>query len=409
MKKIILSVFTLSILVTFNVKAGDPPNANQTLGQDYSKELNAITTSVPFLMIAPDSRSGAMGDAGVALSPDVYSQHWNSSKLAFIESPMGATMSYTPWLKKLVDDINLAYLAGYYQIDKNQTIGASLRYFTMGNITFTDESNEKIGDFSPHEFALDASYNRKLSENFALGVVGRFIYSNLTGGTAAGEKTVSAGKTVAIDVNGYYTNKMTVGGYDGNWAAGFNISNVGAKLGYTEDEKNFIPTNLRIGGAGTLHLDDYNSITATFDVNKLLVPTPPVYYIRDEIKPDGTVVTVSGEEIKEGKDNDVAIVQGMVQSFYDAPGGGKEELHEISYAVGLEYWYAKQFAVRAGYFYEHATKGNRKYFTAGVGLKMNVFGLDFSYLVPAGNFNNSPLSNTWRFSLIFDLESFTNQ
>jgi len=360
------------------------------------------------MMIVPDSRSGAMGDAGVALSPDGYSQHWNSSKLAFIDNPMGVTISYTPWLKKLVNDINLAYVAGYTQLDKRTTIGASLRYFSMGSIAFTDESGDPLGSFSPHEFSVDASFNRKLSDNFGLGLVGRFIYSNLTGGQTSGTETTTAGKSVAMDINGYYTNKMELAGYAGNWALGFNISNIGAKMSYTESEKNFIPTNLRLGGSMTLNLDDYNAITATLDINKLLVPTPPVYYDDGDTLPSGSIAG-KGTDIKFGRDNNVGIVQGMVQSFYDAPGGFKEELHEISYAGGFEYWYAKQFAVRTGYFYEHSTKGNRKYVTAGVGLKMNVFGLDFSYLIPVGNFNNSPLSNTWRFSLIFDLNSFNNQ
>ncbi|MFA6401852.1 MAG: type IX secretion system outer membrane channel protein PorV [Salinivirgaceae bacterium] len=403
MRKIVLGFLVIAFTFITN-NTFSQASYDQTLGQ----ELNAITTAVPFLMIAPDSRSGAMGDAGVALSPDGYSQHWNSSKLAFINQSMGATMSYTPWLKQLVDDINLAYLTGYWKLDEYQTFGAGLRYFSMGSITFTDEENNSLGDYSPHEFSIDGSYNRKLSDHFALGFVGRFIYSNLTGGQGAGDETTQAGKSVALDINGFYTHKMEISGYKGNWAAGFNISNVGVKLGYTEIEKNFIPTNLRLGGAATIDIDSYNSITATLDINKLLVPTPPVYYLNSEGTSDS--LNTNGDKVIEaGMDNDVSVIQGMVQSFYDAPAGFVEEMHEISYAAGVEYWYAKQFAVRGGYFYEHATKGNRKYFTTGVGLKMNVFGLDFSYLIPAGNFNNSPLSNTWRFSLIFDMDALSNQ
>lgn len=391
MRKLFLTI-VLALTVAFNIKVF---SQNQITGQ----ELNAITTSVPFLMIAPDSRSAGMGDAGVALSPDGYSQHWNSSKYAFIEQPAGLTVSYTPWLKKLVDDMSLAYVSFYSRLDKFQTIGVGLRYFSMGNITFTDDAGYPNGNFSPNEFALDISYNRKLSDHFALGFVPRFIYSNLTGGTTEGYK---AGKSVAMDINGYYTNKLTISDYNGNWAAGFNLSNIGAKLGYSEQEKNFIPTNLRLGGSMSLDLDQYNSITATLDVNKLLVPTPPIYY-NDSTDGSGNPVVYLG------MDPDVQITQGMIQSFYDAPRGFEEELEEISYAFGIEYWYAKQFAIRGGYFYENQNKGNRKYFTAGVGLKMNVFGLDFSYLIPSGSFNNSPLSNTWRFSLIFDMEGFSNQ
>lgn len=400
MKKIFLSTI-LIIVVGFTFKGY---SQNAITGQ----ELNAITTGVPFLMIAPDSRSASMGDAGVAISPDGYSQHWNSSKLAFIDNPMGVTISYTPWLKKLVDDMSLAYVSGYYKLDENQTIGAGLRYFSMGNITFTDGDGYPTGNFSPNEFAIDGSYNRKLSDNFSLGIVGRFIYSNLTGGTTEGYQ---AGKSVAMDINGYYTNNLKISDYKGTWAAGFNLSNIGAKIGYTEQEKNFIPTNMRLGGSMSLDMDDYNSITVTLDINKLLVPTPPTYYSSGDTLPNGSI-SIGGndpENIALGKDPNVGIVEGMVQSFYDAPRGFEEEMEEISYAFGIEYWYAKQFAIRGGYFYEHQNKGNRKYFTAGVGLKMNVFGLDFSYLIPAGNFNNSPLSNTWRFSLIFDMQGFSNQ
>jgi hypothetical protein len=390
MKKSILSI-ALLITILFNNKVF---SQTEITGQ----ELNAITTSVPFLMIAPDSRSASMGDAGVALSPDGYSQHWNSSKLAFIENGAGLTVSYTPWLKKLVDDMSLSYLSGYYKLDKRQTIGVGLRYFSMGQITFTDESGYPAGTYSPNEFAIDGSYNRKLSDKFSLGIVGRFIYSNLAGKSSG----TTAGKSVAMDVNGFYTDKLQISDYKGRWAAGFNISNIGAKLGYTETEKNFLPTNLRLGGSMTLDFDEYNSLTATLDINKLLVPTPPIYD-KDSTDEHGNHIILAG------RDPNVSVVQGMIQSFYDAPRGFEEEMEEISYAFGVEYWYAKQFAIRGGYFYEHKNKGNRKYFTAGVGLKMNVFGLDFSYLIPAGNFNNSPLSNTWRFSLVFDFDGFNKQ
>ena len=390
MRKYILALLLFNLLVTYNLFSQN----EDILGQSE----NAISTSVPFLMIAPDSRGGAMGDAGVATSPDGYSQNWNSSKLAFIESPFGFTMTYTPWLKKLVDDIGLSYLSGYYRYDKNQTFGASLRYFSMGNINFTNNEGKDIGHFTPHELAADISYNRRLSDYFSMGLAGRFIYSNLTGGQAGQDatETVEPGKTAAIDVNGYYKRPIKISGYNANWALGFNISNVGAKLGYTASEKNFIPTNLRLGGATTIDIDAYNSISLTLDMNKLLVPTPPYK---------------SGDTIIAGKDNDVGIIQGMVQSFYDGhdPSCFKEEMQEISYSIGAEYWYAKQFAVRAGYFFENERKGNRKYFTAGIGLKMKVLGLDFAYLMPAGNYGNSPLSNTWRFSLYMNFEDIGKQ
>ena len=370
-------------------------NYEETLGQSGA---NVINTAVPFLRIAPDSRSGAMGDAGIALSPDAYAQIWNSSKLAFVENPYGLSITYVPWLRQLINDMNLAYVSGYYQLDKLQAVGASLRYFTMGNVTFYDNNGAQFGNYSPHELALDLSYNRKLSDNFALGLAGRFIYSNLTGGQGGQDnEQVEAGKSFAVDINGYYTDKMQLGEYDCDWAVGFNISNLGAKLGYTAETKNFIPTNLGIGASYTMNIDKYNKVTGTVDFNKLLVPTPPEYY-EDSVDAQGYKV------IRAGKSEDVGIIQGMFQSFGDAPGGFKEEMNEVTASVGLEYWYADQFAARLGYFHENEKKGNRKYFTAGIGLKMKVLDLDFSYLIPAGNFSNSPLNNTWRFSLIVSLE-----
>lgn len=373
-------------------------NYNETLGQD---KANAINSAVPFLRIAPDSRSGAMGDAGIALSPDAYAQIWNSSKLAFVETPYGISITYVPWLRQLINDMNLAYVSGYYQIDKLQAVGASLRYFTMGNVNFYDNNGNGMGSFSPHELAFDLSYNRKLSDNFSLGLAGRFIYSNLTGGQGGQDhESVESGKSFAVDINGYYTDNVKIAQYDGTWAAGFSISNLGSKLGYSAESKNFIPTNLGVGGALTLNLDKYNKITGTADLNKLLIPTPPIY----EDNPE------TGErQIVKGKSDDVGIIQGVFQSFGDAPDGFSEEMKEITVSLGAEYWYANQFAARLGYFYENAKKGNRKYFTAGVGFKMKVLGLDFSYLIPAGNFSNSPLKNTWRFSLIMDFEDIAGK
>ena len=398
MKRIILLSFAALLAATATAQTG--ANYSDVLGQD--DKVNAINTAVPFLRIAPDSRSGAMGDAGLAISPDAYSQIWNSSKLAFVESPYGLSFTYVPWLRELINDMNLAYVSGYYKIDDMQTVGASLRYFSMGNINFTDNGGNNIGSYSPHELAVDASYNRKLSKNFSLGLAGRFIFSNLTGGQGGqNQEQVESGKSFAVDINGFYKDGIKIADYNCEWSAGFNISNLGAKLGYTEDTKNFIPTNLGIGGALTMNLDQYNKITATIDFNKLLVPTPPLYY------QDST--DINGERIIwKGKDDNVGIIQGAFQSFGDAPDGFREELKEITTSVGLEYWYANQFAARMGYFHENAKKGNRKYFTAGVGVKMKMLGLDISYLIPAGNFSNSPLKNTWRFSLTLDVNDLVN-
>jgi len=390
-----------ALVCTLGLNAQNGANYSDMLGQD---KTNAINTAVPFLRIAPDSRSGAMGDAGIALSPDAYAQIWNSSKLAFVETPYGLSITYVPWLRQLINDMNLAYVSGYYQIDKLQTIGGSLRYFSMGNVNFYDNNGNGMGSYSPHEMAFDLSYNRKLSDNFSLGLAGRFIYSNLTGGQGGQyNEQVEAGKSFAVDINGYYTDKIKLGQYDCDWAAGFCISNLGAKLGYTPESKNFIPTNLGIGGSLTMNIDKYNKITGTIDFNKLLVPTPPIY--GDVLGSD----SVAHREIIKGKSDDVGIIQGVFQSFGDAPDGFSEEIKEITTSIGAEYWYANQFAARLGYFHESAKKGNRKYFTAGVGLKMKMLGLDFSYLIPAGNFSNSPLKNTWRFSLILDFEELASK
>ena len=381
-------------------------------------EVNTITTAVPLLMISPDARSGAMGDAGVASSPDANSIHWNPAKLAFIENDLGFAVSYTPWLRALVPDINLAYLSGYKKIDKDQTIGATLLYFSLGNIVFTNIVGEVTGEFNPNEFALDLAYSRKLGDNISGGLALRYIYSNLTGGyyiESAGESR--PGRSIAADVSVFYQNDVNLGEKDGELGLGLNISNIGSKISYTQTaDKDFIPINFRFGTSLTVNIDDYNSIAFVGDLNKLLVPTPPVYMTDNDGNPiedaDGNKV------IAFGKDPNRSVPNGMFSSFNDAPGvivntetGDrsvfKEEMREFTYSAGVEYWYDKQFAVRAGYFHEHATKGNRQYFTLGAGLKYNVFGLDFAYLIPTEA--RHPLENTLRFTLVFDFEGFKQQ
>jgi len=383
MKKIIGIICALSVV--FNVFAQAPSYDELTGG------LNTITTAVPFLLISPDSKSGAMGDVGVATSPDANSMHWNPAKLAFVDDDMGFSMSYVPWLRALVPDINLSYLAGYRKLNDNEAIGLELRYFSLGDITFTDILGTTIGQYKPSEFALGASYSRKLANNFSLAISGRYIYSNLTGGQSAGGIPTVAGQSIAADIAGYYTKPIRIGGKDLDFAIGGNISNIGSKISYTETAvQDFIPINLRLGTAIGTEFDDYNKMSFAFDINKLLVPTPPVYDNEGEI-------TV-------GKDPNVSVVSGIFQSFGDAPGGGGEEMREINYSIGTEYWYANQFAVRAGYFFEHDTKGGRKFFTFGSGVKYNVFALDFSYLINASRSinGNNPLANTMRFTLVFD-------
>ncbi|OYT17936.1 MAG: hypothetical protein B7C24_00225 [Bacteroidetes bacterium 4572_77] len=360
-----------------------------TLAQETDRSWGTITTATPFLMIGPDARSGGMGDVGGATSPDGNSIYWNASKLAFVEESVGFNVSYVPWLKGLVDDIGLGYVSGYGKIGDKQTVAASLRYFSLGNIQFTDIAGLPAGNYKPNEFAIDLAYSRKLSEHFSAAVVGKFIYSNLTMGQSVQGVDTKPGTSIAADISMYYKKPLRFShGRRGMYAFGLSINNIGSKISYTAStEKDFIPTNLRIGNTFSMDIDDYSFISFSFDINKLLVPTPPEL---DSL----------GQPIPPYKDNNVSVVQGMVQSFYDAP--FKEELQEINYSVGVEYWYDKQFALRGGYFYEHPNKGNRQYFTLGAGLRYNVFGLDFSYLI-ATNPNN-PLKNTLRFTLSYDIE-----
>ena len=356
-------------------------------------QINTITTAVPFLLISPDARAGGMGDLGVSSSADVNSIHWNPAKLAFAENKMAFGVSYTPWLRNLVNDMFIAYLSGYKKLKGEQTIGMSLRYFSLGNITFTDQYGNTIRDFKPNEFALDVAYSRKLSEFFSGGIALRYVHSNLTGGTQVDNQDSKAGNTVAADVSVFFQKEIEVGGKDAIFTSGLNISNIGAKISYTESGvKNFIPTNLRLGPGLRLKLNEYNDLAFMLDFNKLLVPTPPIYTAGPKIGDDDIIVY--------GKDPDVSVAQGIFQSFSDAPEGGKEELREVNIAFGMEYWYDKQFAFRAGYFNESKFKGNRKYFTLGAGLRYNVFGIDLAYLIPTDQRN--PLENTLHFTLTFD-------
>ncbi len=402
----IKKLLTLIIAVSFQYHVWAQNLTSQQAAD--SIQLNTITTAVPFLLIGPDSRHGAMGDAGVATSTDAAAIHWNPAKLAFAEKDMALSLSYVPWLRKLVPDINLAYLSFYKKLDKEQAIGASLRYFSLGNITFTDNNGNSLGDFKPNEFAVDFAYSRLLSKKFSFGMAMRYIYSNLTSGVSVSGSDTKPGQSFAVDVSALYKNEKTeVFGQEANFSIGLNISNIGAKMAYTADaDKDFLPTNLRIGQALELILDDYNTFTIVTDFNKLLVPTPPVYALDENGSPILNPAT-GDPVIDKGKNPNVPVVQGIFQSFGDAPGGFKEELREINISGGIEYWYNKQFAIRAGYFHENAYKGNRKYFTAGLGLKLKVFGLDLSYLIPTTQQN--PLSNTVRFTLRFDFDAFKEQ
>jgi len=372
-KRLFLLALIAVSLINYSV-AQDNVN---TLGQ-----INIVSTGVPFLMIAPDARAGAMGDAGVSSSPDIYSMHWNPAKYAFIENDMGIGISYSPWLKNLVPDLNLYSLNFYKRIDDRQTFAASLLYFSLGDVNFTDIDGYNVGTFRPNEFSFDMAYARKLSENFSASIAGRFIYSALTQGQAVQGVETKAGVSIAADISIYWRKEIRISRTEAVFAFGVNISNIGSKISYTSDRKEFIPTNLRFGPSLMLELDNYNSITFMFDVNKLLVPTP------------------NGDAIPD----DISVIGGIFKSFTDAPGGFSEEIKELQLSFGVEYWYDKQFAIRAGYFYENELKGNRKFFTLGAGLKYNVFGLDFSYLIPTAQ--QHPLESTLRFSLLLDFDAF---
>ncbi len=377
---------------------------------DYFNELRSISTAVPIISISPDSRSGAMGDVGVATSPDAASLFWNPAKLAFLEDGTRTlSLSYTPWLNKLVNDINLAYLSYVFKMGDNQGMGIAMRYFSLGTINFRDEQNQSLGDKKPYELAINGAYALKLNDNMGLAVGLRYIFSDLTQGVMVNGAETNPGKSFAADLGYYYKSREynMEGGMKQAASFGINISNVGGKISYGNDaDADFIPTNLRVGGGYHLRMDEYNRISFYVDLNKLLVPTPTA--IEGE---NGVPVDANGNGIPNEAfgNEDVNSFQGIFQSFSDAPGGGSEELEEVLVNVGAEFWYDNRFALRGGYQYEDAQKGGRQYFTLGLGIKFNVFGLDFAYLIPASATVKSPLENTLRFSLLFDFENFSSQ
>jgi len=368
--------------------------AQTTSGQT----INVVTTAVPFLRISPDARGGGMGETGIATSPDVNSSFWNLAKTPFNESKGGIGLTYTPWLRKLqLNDVYLATLAGYYKISDNEALTASLRYFSLGNIQFTDNNGGITGDFRPREFSFDGGYTRKLSDKLGLGIALRYIHSNLaSGGVSNSGTTYKAGNAVAGDISLYYHGLNQAGE---GWNFGVTLTNLGSKIGYTNDatQKDFIPANLGLGASHTWVFDESNKITLGLDINKLLVPTPPV--VTNDFSTDSAA---------QASYRSKSSINGWFSSF-SAPGGFSETLKEFQISGGMEYTYQDQFSLRGGYFYEDKLKGNRKYFTLGAGLKYNVFGLNVSYIIPSGSgINQNPLSSTLRFSLLFDLDSETN-
>ncbi len=362
-----------------------------------TRKINVVTTAVPFLRISPDARAGGMGDLGVATSPDASSSYYNLGKVVFNDLPAGVNLTYTPWLKKIVPDVYLASAAAYYKMDELQAISGSLRYFSLGNIQFTDANGNQIGNGNPREFGVDLGYSRRLSTQLGVGVGLKYIYSNLTAGSAFGSS--KPGSAVAADLGLYYHGLTEAGE---GWAFGAALTNLGSKIAYTDnaEQKDFIPANMGLGTSYTKVLDESNKIMFGLDVNKLLVPTPPQF----QDNPNGDPAIDDANSMLVNNYRSTSVISSWGKSFGDAPGGFSEELKEFQVSLGAEYTYNNQFSLRTGYFYEDQTKGNRRFFTAGVGLKYNVFGLNFSYLVPAGSGNTvqNPLSNTLRFSLVFD-------
>jgi hypothetical protein len=379
-------VFTISQVIHAQSRIEFDPSRNCYVDASTKECLpNTIMTSLPFLTIVPDARGAALGDAGIAISPDASAMHFNAAKIAMSDKDFEISTTYTPWLKNLgLNDIYLAYLSGYNKIDKLQGVGYSIRYFSMGEIQFTNEDRQNIGVGNPSEFEVAAAYARKLSDNFSAALTGKFIYSNLAAGQRVDGILISAATAFAADLSMFYKRDVTIGGYNSKLNIGLAITNLGNKITYTKDAevKEYLPQNIGLGAALEIPFDDYNTITITADINKLLLPTPVI----------DTVPKIRNLE---------SPINAALKSFSDAPGGFQEEMRELALSFGLEYWYDKQFAIRAGYFYEHPLKGDRQYLTLGLGLKYNIYSMGLSYLVPT-NATRHPLDGTLRFSFAMD-------
>ena len=353
------------------------------------KFFNPVTTSVTSQSIAPDARSAGMGDVGAATDPDVVSQYWNPAKYPFNISRAGVAINYTPWLRQLVSDIDLAYVAGYYRIGDYSAVSASLRYFSLGEVQMSNDENLTI---NPYEMSFDVAYSLMLSEHFSLGAAVRWIYSDLTYDFTS---DTAPGSAFAADLSCYYQNYLNIGERECQLGLGLNISNIGSKISFGGDNNSeFIPTNMRLGASLMVPIDEYNRFTIAADANKLLVPTYP--------KQNEGESTEAYQERVQKDYYDVSSISGIFKSFGDAPGGFKEELQEIQWSVGAEYIYHDKFALRAGYHHESENKGNRKYFTVGAGFKMSVFSLDAGHVIATAKSN--PLDQTLRFSLSFDMD-----
>ncbi len=395
MRKFLFIICTLIAVQTF-AQVWDPAKRCEIDGNGNCLPTT-ILTAMPFLRIAPDARGGAMGDAGIVSDPSAASMHYNASNLVFAEDKSAVSLNFTPWLKNLgLDDLYLTYLSGYKKLDDRQTVGFNIRYFSLGSIIWTDPSGTETGQGKPREFEVGGAYARKLGDNFSAAISGKFLYSNLASGQIVNGISINAATSFATDVSFTYRKKTKISNYNGYFAIGANLSNLGAKVTYTDNaDRDFIPTNLGIGGMLRIDFDDYNTLAFVADINKLMVPSP---------------ASISNPEWDKNKDNvadwrQKSLFDGVFGSFADAQGGFSEELKEFYYSVGAEYIYNKQFAARAGYYYESPLKGARKFFTLGVGIKYNVFEFNLSYLAPS-TLQRTPLDNTLRFGLNFNFGDF---
>lgn len=377
---------------------------NQLVQPDGSPCANTIITAIPFLRIVPDARFGAMGDAGMAMDADPNSMHSNASNLAFAQKDFSFGVNYTPWLRALgLNDVFLSYLSAYKHIDGQQTLGGSLRFFSLGQIQYTDEQGNALQTVNPNEFELAFAYARKMSERFSTALTLKYIFSSLGTGVAAGGDVLTPAHAFAADVSFTYRQPLEIGENKANLNFALAATNLGSKVSYTRSaNRDYIPANLGFGTAFEYYIDEHNSITLAIDINKLMVPTPVPQTIEDE---DGNAVVnpeydADGDGIPDYKQQSVPA--SVFSSFGDAAGGFREEFSELMYSFGVEYWYNKQFAIRFGHYNEHRTKGNRKFMTVGLGLRYNIFNINFSYLIPAAAAQRNPLDNTLRFSLIFD-------
>jgi hypothetical protein len=389
MKKNIAICFTLILSSLFSYKTFAQGSPSAT-GQVFDTTRRPITTAVPFLSISPDARAAGMGDAGVAVSADANSTFWNPAKIAFSDKKYAVALSYTPWLRQLVNDMSISYLSGFYKWDDKHAVTLAMTYFDLGDINFTDGTGTSIGDYRPREFAIRSHYSRRLTDNFGLAVGAFFVNSNIANiyftGNGTSSSQAKAGVSGGVDISTFYEKKaMSIGGIETDLAFGAAISNLGAKISYTgENQRDFIPTNLRIGGAGTAKLDEFNRVTLALDLNKLMVPTPPL-------------VTSQGNVVKGQYARDIPLLSGIFSSFADAPGGFREELQEWIANIGAEYNYNDMFMARLGLAMEHKNKGDRKYATVGIGARYQIFGLDAAYMIPFERRN--PLAETFRVTL----------